>query len=152
MGPVPISCASATGNGSPMVSLIALGSAGGSPRAASVRWATSTIACGVSTRVPSRSRRSALSTAALSHGFANGSTGVRAAVAGRSVKVVRLDLVISRVVDAPEAIALHAGDAVVVLQAPFHDQERAGQDGAAVLLEGLRVDDDVGDARLVLQG
>src|SRR3954471_13639872 len=126
-----------------MPSLIRCGSAGGSPSAASVPWVTSTIACGVSIKVPSRSSRRALSTAALSHGGRRGSTG--------SVEIVRADLVVDRVVDAPEAVALHAGDAVVLLQAALDDEQRAGQDGAAVLLERFRVDDDVRDAGFVLQ-
>src|SRR5207244_1492227 len=50
-----------------MVSFTARGSAAGNPSAASVLCATSTMACGVSTRVPSRSRRRARSTGALSH-------------------------------------------------------------------------------------
>ena len=69
----------------------------------------------------------------------------------RSVKVAGLHVVRERLVQGPEPVPFHAGHAVVLLQAAFDDEQRAPQDGAAVLLEGLRVDDDVCDARLVLQ-
>src|SRR5207237_7385800 len=68
-----------------------------------------------------------------------------------SVKVSRLHVRGERLVQPPEAITLDAGDAVVLLQPAFDDQERAGEDGAAVALEGVGIDDDVGDAGLVLQ-
>src|SRR5439155_6447352 len=55
-------------------------------------------------------------------------------------------------VQAPEAVTLHAGHAVVRLQAPLDDEERAGEDWAAILLERRGIDDDVADAGLVLEG
>src|SRR5260370_4695468 len=68
------------------------------------------------------------------------------------MKVARVHVAGERLVQAEEAVALDADDAVVLLQAAFDHEQRAGQDGAAVLLEGVGVDDDVGDAGLVLEG
>ena len=56
------------------------------------------------------------------------------------------------ILEGPEAVSLDAGHAVVLLQPAFHDQQRAAQHGAAVPFEGGRIDDDVGDSRLVLEG
>ena len=56
-----------------------------------------------------------------------------------------------RVGKGPEAVSLHAGDAVGALEAAFHDEKRAAQDRAAIALERRWVDDDVRDARLVFQ-
>src|SRR5438105_962415 len=51
----------------------------------------------------------------------------------------------------PEAIALDAGHSVVLLEAALDDEKGRREDRPAVVLEGVGVDDDVGDPRLVLE-
>src|SRR5262245_52376084 len=113
------------------------GSARGVERSASS--AVATITLGVSTSVPSRSKITASSTQAL---YLPGAAG--------SPEIARRQG--ERVLQGPEAVSLDAGHPVVLLQPAFDDEQRAAQHGAAVLLEGGRVDDDVGDPRLVLEG
>src|SRR2546430_5003912 len=66
-------------------------------------------------------------------------------------KIARLHMLGERLVQAPEAVAFDAGDAVIFFQPALDDQQRAGEDGPAVFLEGAGGDDDVGYAGLVFQ-
>src|SRR5258707_188283 len=67
------------------------------------------------------------------------------------MEVAGADVFRERVIERLEAVGLDADDAVVLLEAAFDDEEGARQDGPAVRFVGGRVDDDVGDAGLVLE-
>jgi len=108
--------------GSPMVSFTARGSAAGNPSAASVLCATSTMACGVSTRVPSRSRRRAPQhrrALARRPAGVNENQALKRDAPERSVKIVERMPYSMASCKPRKRVTLHAGHAVVLLQAPL---------------------------------